>query len=876
MQLEATLHSLLLHCRDFESAAIKILCMASTRQHANNYVQLSEEYAQYANIEFISEKDFRSDVMSLLPPCKYLLFLVDDNIFVRHFTLRETEELVDQHPNALGVSLRLGRNTTYCYSLDKPQKLPEFYELGNEHLKYIWTSAEHDFGYALELSSSVYRVADMLPLLSTLDFSNPNTLESALAACKGRFSQSHPHLICFTTSVTFCAPVNIVQTGAENRAASADEFSASNLSERFTEGYRVNIARLCGLTPNACHQEIRFELLDPSHEPLVSVVIPCYNQAHFLAEAVESVVMQTYRNWECLIVNDGSTDNTSSVAKQLIARFPSKKIKLIDKSNGGLSDARNCGIMAANGTYILPLDADDMVKPQMIEVAANVLKNTSHISIAYTDAIDFGASNGISRTVDYDFERLKHEGLFAYCALYPKNVWQEVGGYNSNMVWGYEDWDFWVGCGERGYFGQRIQEPLFMYRIKSESMITTARQHDNELKARLILNHQRIYTQEQVAWAHDVLVGAYEACALDPGLGKIPQVYSATPEPNAMGAVSTSPLVSVVIPTYNRERLLPRAISSVLAQTIPDFELLIVDDGSEDNTAQVVAGYSDKRIRYLRHPINQGQNAALNSGVGAATGTYVAFLDSDDEWLPDYLEQILRVFSTDQSLGAVYSRAGARTPDGELKASYPFTLSGNIYKEVLAQGYLSHMITLVVKRRGFETAGLFDTDFVVCQDDDFCFRVAKNFKVGLVPKILAIIHDDGGGDRVIKNSQRYAEGWWRLLAKYKDDVLALAGPDIFAGHLIKAGELFLKARNAVMAYKIFDIAVSFYQTIIAKGIPLPDDSLLEFAIPRNALSDKIIQGLHGCIQLAASSADLKLAEQAQQRLRVHMQMSATQ
>jgi glycosyltransferase involved in cell wall biosynthesis len=91
------------------------------------------------------------------------------------------------------------------------------------------------------------------------------------------------------------------------------------------------------------------------------------------------------------------------------------------------------------------------------------------------------------------------------------------------------------------------------------------------------------------------------------------------------------PLVTVIIPTYNRARLLGRAIDSVLAQIFTDFELIIVDDGSVDNTRQLVLGYADQRIRYLRHERNQGANAARNTGVRAATGKYVAFLDSDDE-----------------------------------------------------------------------------------------------------------------------------------------------------------------------------------------------------------------------------------------------------
>ena len=101
--------------------------------------------------------------------------------------------------------------------------------------------------------------------------------------------------------------------------------------------------------------------------PTVSVIIPCYNQAHFLPEAVESVVSQTFTSWECIIVNDGSPDKTNEVAQQLIAKYPNKIIRLLEKLNGGLADARNAGITISQGIYWLPLDADDALAATFLE-----------------------------------------------------------------------------------------------------------------------------------------------------------------------------------------------------------------------------------------------------------------------------------------------------------------------------------------------------------------------------------------------------------------------------------------------------------------------------------------------------------------------------
>jgi len=105
----------------------------------------------------------------------------------------------------------------------------------------------------------------------------------------------------------------------------------------------------------------------------VSVIVPCYEQAKYLPEAIESVVNQTYTNWECIIVNDGSTDNTIQVAEFLIEKYNDKQLIIINQTNKGLPEARNCGIKASKGKYILPLDADDKLYPEMLEKCTSAL-----------------------------------------------------------------------------------------------------------------------------------------------------------------------------------------------------------------------------------------------------------------------------------------------------------------------------------------------------------------------------------------------------------------------------------------------------------------------------------------------------------------------
>lgn len=236
-------------------------------------------------------------------------------------------------------------------------------------------------------------------------------------------------------------------------------------------------------------------------EPLVSIIVPCFNQAIFLPEAVESVIVQSYPNWELLIVNDGSPDNTNQVFENLTKLYPQSKRKLflIQKENGGLSDARNTGISQARGDYILPLDADDKIHPEML---SNVLHDIrrSGSDIVFTNYKEFGLSSRSTNYGDVEPQLIQYFNQLPYCSLFKRNIWITTGGYNTNMIYGYEDWDFWISCIERGYKALRCSnnQALFFYRIKNSSMYTKALEHDTELRAQIVLNHSALYDPAMV------------------------------------------------------------------------------------------------------------------------------------------------------------------------------------------------------------------------------------------------------------------------------------------------------------------------------------------------------------------------------------------
>jgi glycosyltransferase involved in cell wall biosynthesis len=200
------------------------------------------------------------------------------------------------------------------------------------------------------------------------------------------------------------------------------------------------------------------------------------------------------------------------------------------------------------------------------------------------------------------------------------------------------------------------------------------------------------------------------------------------------------PLVSVVIPTYNRARLLPKAVGSVLSQTYTEFEVIVVDDASTDNTEEAINDIADERIRYIRHEENRGGSAARNTGIKAARGEYIAFQDSDDEWLPGKLEKQMTVFSdTPPEVGVVYTGFW-RVSNGEriyIPGDDVKRKEGYILKELLRGNFVTTP-AIVVRKNCFEKVGLFDELLPRFQDWELTIRLARDFQFRIINEPLVV------------------------------------------------------------------------------------------------------------------------------------------
>ncbi|NNK95118.1 MAG: glycosyltransferase family 2 protein [Desulfobacterales bacterium] len=228
--------------------------------------------------------------------------------------------------------------------------------------------------------------------------------------------------------------------------------------------------------------------------PKVSVIIPCYNQGHYLDQAVDSVLCQTFQDLEIIIVNDGSTDELTNIK---CSQYEHKKISVITTENKGLAAARNNGITQASGEYILPLDADDFIDSAYIEEAVSILDKSPEVGIVYCRAILFGAVETEWLLPDYSVERMLQDNIIFCTALYRKSDWVLVGGYDPGMVYGWEDYDFWLALIKRGRDVVRLDGRYFHYRVSADSMVRTK---DKSQKAEMF---KRIY------YRHADFIGAH-------------------------------------------------------------------------------------------------------------------------------------------------------------------------------------------------------------------------------------------------------------------------------------------------------------------------------------------------------------------------------
>jgi len=256
---------------------------------------------------------------------------------------------------------------------------------------------------------------------------------------------------------------------------------------------------------------------------LVSIVVPCHNHARYLRRAVDSALAQTYDGFEIVIVNDGSTDDTHEVATQLIARHPEAKITLIDQEQMGAPRARNSGVAGSSGEYVLLMDSDDTIEPEMLAETVAVMDADPRCGIVYTytrhrcdpdDPPERVFEDSVQEYPEFDFAHwVRRNPQLDACSLVRRQAFDETGGLDPGQF--AEDLDLWLGITKRGWRARLVPKPLFNYwhhggaRESGESWTQPI-----QLRWQLIHKHPELYDEGERLFVASLMLGLVAADAI--------------------------------------------------------------------------------------------------------------------------------------------------------------------------------------------------------------------------------------------------------------------------------------------------------------------------------------------------------------------------
>jgi glycosyltransferase involved in cell wall biosynthesis len=512
-------------------------------------------------------------------------------------------------------------------------------------------------------------------------------------------------------------------------------------------------------------------------EGLVSIVIPTYNRARFIGQAVTSALNQTYRELEVIVVDDGSTDNTQSI----LSTFEDTRLQIVRlEKNSGRSRARNIALRAARGEYMSFLDSDDYYLPGKIELQVKYLKENPAIDMVYTasacvdenDAsLDYFYRAPVSGDIYKEIAFFKPLTITLPTVMLRRHVVDEVGLFDEAMD-RFEDTDYWRRISKRFRVGA-IDEVTCHIRTHKGN-------HIKSLDPRSFVSSINYYVDKVFREDADIdplVLGAgarrlYEHYGI--ALASVPGAKESSSELLTRGLKFFHPLVSIVIPVYNGANFLEQAIKSALAQTYGNIEVVVVNDGSTDGgaTEKVARAFGD-RIRYFSKS-NGGCASALNVAIREARGSYISWLSHDDLYVEEKIEKQIEFLALQSDPGSCivygdYSPFSGPKPLARRPSSaMPATLPENFRFFLTTQNIL-HGCSLIIPKLALERHGLFDETLKTVLDFDLWFKLATTERFLCLPGVVvyARAHADQDTNRKREIHMKEAN---ELLARFVEEL----------------------------------------------------------------------------------------------------------
>jgi glycosyltransferase involved in cell wall biosynthesis len=542
-----------------------------------------------------------------------------------------------------------------------------------------------------------------------------------------------------------------------------------------------------------------------SEQVRISVIIPVLDAEAYIAQTLRSALNQTTPPDEIIVVDNGSRD-----ASAAIARGFGGIVRTTEAPEGGAASARNAGAALATGDALMFLDADDLLGPTAIEELSAALGERPG-AVACCPWMRYELIDGcwLASPASCAPRRRHHDDLAAWlvgwyhppCAvLWSRSAFDASGGWDPQGSVN-DDGDLMMRAFASGIPLVRTSGGTSYYRrLPGDAVSLSGRRRTRAgLEARLrVLDRlvERLTQAGRIARYRAPLAEAYADILQDcggevqdladrartavrlhggfsrlrrafrtighasarrlPGGGMLAPVASPRPAPDRAEIDEGNPLVSVVVPTYNRADLLKRAVDSVLSQSYENFELLVVDDGSTDDTAALVAGLDDPRLRYLRQPRNMGVAAARNRGMREARGSLVAFLDSDDLWAPEKLKRQVELIRRRPSKVGLFYTGLTVLDDEDRSTDWIPTARGDVWRAMLHDNVVHYgTSSTIIRREVIETIGYFDEKLPANEDYDYWTRLARFFEIDFVPAPLMTYNAKTAGEADERRSRNF-------------------------------------------------------------------------------------------------------------------------
>jgi glycosyltransferase involved in cell wall biosynthesis len=444
----------------------------------------------------------------------------------------------------------------------------------------------------------------------------------------------------------------------------------------------------------------------------VAVVIPCYNYAHWVSEAIRSVQAQTLQSWECVVVDDGSTDGSVQAIRKAIAE--DKRFRLLEQKNQGVAAARNAGAAATEGEFLVFLDADDRMRPDCLQALQASFRNRPTLGLAYGKLAIINDHGAVVTETSGWPERFSVEGQLGHrnqvpsCCMLRRVAFERAGGFRQHTAPA-EDAELWARIPLLGFeVEQTVRRTVYDYRMHKDSATSRIREGG----------------KKEPDWL------AYLPATQPQGHVPFASIQKPVGGKKTHAVLNyDEPAVSIIIPCGDLHRdLLADALESVAAQIDPRWECVVVDDtkaGGLEQHGALPYALRYPWVHWVRNADAQRGNvsAARNAGVRASHGKWLCFLDADDFLDPHYLQETLPLTEECPEGGELYYTDWISLPNGKEHHAARWDVRQLKQLALFA-------VTFVHSRRAFDAIGGFDESLLLWEDWDYAIRLALAGCVG--------------------------------------------------------------------------------------------------------------------------------------------------